>query len=77
MDRLVTFTNLLYYPRNRITDRRHRNSVEHGPDAASRHVAAVILLELGTCTLHQTDASGIDHQSYNATCLEISILKLD
>ena len=42
--------------------------MEHGPDTASRHVAAVILLELGTCASHQTDTSGIV-QSYNATCL--------
>ena len=34
MDRLVTFTNL-YNPRNRITGRRHRNSVEHGVTACS------------------------------------------
>ena len=67
----------LYNPRNRITDRRHRNSVEveHGLNVASRHVAAVILLELGTCALHQTDTSGIVHQSYNATCLVISVHK--
>ena len=63
MDRLVILSNL-YNPRNGITDRRHRKSVEHGPYAASRNVAAVILLELGTFALHQTDTSGIVHQSY-------------
>ena len=51
MDRLVILSNL-YNLRNGITDSRRRNSVEHGPDAASRHVAAVILLELGTFALH-------------------------
>ena len=56
------FSNL-YNPRNRITDCRHRKSVEHGPDAASRHVAAVILLKVSTCASHQIDTSGIVHQS--------------
>ena len=32
-----------------ITDRQHQNSVEHGPDAPSRHVAAALLLKFGTC----------------------------
>ena len=69
---LVTST---YNPRNRITDGQCRKSVEHGMPAASRHVAAIILLELGTCASHQTDTSGIVHLSYYATCLAISIPK--
>ena len=69
---LVTST---YNPRNRISDGQCRKSVEHGLPAASRHVAAIILLELGTCASHQTDTSGIVHLSYYATCLAISIPK--
>ena len=69
---IVTST---YNPRNIISDGQCRKSVEHGLPAASRHVAAVILLELGTCASHQTDTSGIVHLSYYATCLAISIPK--
>ena len=70
MDRVVTFTNL-YHPRNRITDSRI------GWNTASRPVAAVILLELGTRVSYWTDTSAIVHQSYNATCPVILIHKSD
>ena len=66
----------LYNPRNKITDRRRRNSrasrqaLEAG---TCRNIFLVLLLR--TCASHQTDTSGIVDQSYNANCPAILVQK--
>ena len=58
-----------YNPRNKITDRRRRNS------ASRQALKAVILLLLRTCASHQTDTSEIVDQSYDANCPAILLQK--
>ena len=71
--KLVTFTNF-YNPRNRITDRRRRNSrpgMEHAVTACScRNITMIRHVRFAL-----SDTPGIVHRSYNATCPAMSVHK--